>query len=78
VLYSRPWRQEKWKEKQMVLRFTTADALLILAFGVLSGLFFGVALVGRRAQWEMVTLGIMGLAGILLFITLNNPIAGGR
>ena len=61
----------------MVLRFTTADALIILVFGVLSGLFFGAALVSRQEQWEMVTLGIMGLAGALFFIAFNNPIAGG-
>ena len=61
----------------MVLRFTTVDALIILVFGVLSGLFFGIALVRRRSRWMAFTLGLMAWVGMLLFIALHNPIAGG-
>jgi|GEM_PF-4757928 len=61
----------------MVLRFTTGDAMLILVFGGLSGLFFGIALVRRRSRWVAFTLGLMAWVGMFLFIALNNPIAGG-
>jgi len=61
----------------MILRFSTTDAMMLLWLGTLSGLLFGAALGGRRGRWVAFTLGLTTLVGTLLFIALNNPVAGG-